>query len=160
LAPGNLTLAVAMLLAVLLLVLHRQRDSEPLTGQSPLAMALLVALVLAAAIGVAGLLRGIVELTVAHERILAKLGRFVDGLAAIPIAAAAVLWGLRARAEADSVVTSAIPTSGTGPAPATFTAPTQQFGSPAPRYGPLPTAGSPPPPGNSMPPPPPPAPLP
>jgi hypothetical protein len=133
LSPGNLAVAVAMLLAVLLVVLHRRREADSAAGRSPVEMALLVAIVLAAAVGVAGLLRGIVELTVAHERILAKFGRFVDGLSPIPVAAAAVLWGLRARSGADSAPASSTATA--GPATA-FAQPTQQFGTtPPPQYG-------------------------
>src|SRR6202035_190454 len=78
-------------------VVFHQRGSSSPAGSSPASVALLVGVILAAAVGLAGLVRGIAELTTAHQRGVVKFGRFVDGLAVLPIAAAAVMWGLRAR---------------------------------------------------------------
>jgi hypothetical protein len=102
LSPGQVNPAVALVVAVLLVVLHRQREGGPPGERTDTATALLVAVIVAAAIGVASLVRGIVELTVVRRRTAVNIGHCTDALAAVPIAAAAVLWGLRARAQPEA----------------------------------------------------------
>jgi hypothetical protein len=101
LSPGNVLVGVAMLVAVFLVASHWPAEAEAGTGDGDggalASTAMLVVVALAAAVGVASLLQGIVELTVAHERGAVKLGQLIDGLATLPVAALAVLWGLQAR---------------------------------------------------------------
>jgi hypothetical protein len=138
LSPGSLDVSLAMVVAVALVVLHHQRPSARTFGRSQAPNALLVATVLAGAVGLASLVRGIVELTIANQAGLVKLGRFVDGLAGVPVAVATVLWGLRARSQGEAVAT--MPT-----APAAAGAPVEvgrpsPFSEPASRIFPPPPA--------------------
>ena len=102
LSPADLAVGVAMIVAVALVWLHRQRsavDAGTVAGP-PGAQAGMVAMLagaVAALVGAAALLRGIVDLTVPHQHGAIKVGHFIDALAAALVAAAAALWALRSR---------------------------------------------------------------
>ena len=102
LSPADLAVGVAMVVAVALVWLHRQRAAvdagsagAPLGAQSG-TVAMMAGLV-AAAVAAAALLRGIVDLTVPHQHGAIKVGNFIDALAAALVAAAAALWAMRSR---------------------------------------------------------------
>jgi hypothetical protein len=124
---------LAVLIAVVLVVIHQRRVGGSTGGRSQAPNALLVAIVLAGAVGLASLLRGIVELTVAHQAGAVKFGHFVDGLAALPISAATILWGLRIRTQGDAGAPPMAPAAG----PPADLAPTE-FGAPTGGYRPPP----------------------
>ncbi len=141
-SPGDVPFAIAMVVAVLLAATQRQRASE--AEAAPAATALLVAVIIAGAIGVAALLGGIVELTVANQRAVAKLGQLIDGLAPIPIVAAAMMWGLRARTHATPTAPARTAwTEAPGATTPTSAPPTEQFGSPLPSDSPAEPDGTP-----------------
>jgi hypothetical protein len=167
LSPGSLSVAVAMVVAVVLVAMHQQRPAGSGRGRSPAPSALMVAIVLAGAVGVASLLRGIIEMTIAHQRVVVNLGHFLDGLAAVPVAAATVLWGLRARRQGEAKATMAgAPAAAAGVGvevevdrPSPFSEPPSRTYSPPPppplRTPPPPPPASSSPPGPSVPGPPP-----
>jgi heme/copper-type cytochrome/quinol oxidase subunit 2 len=98
LAPADLAVAAALILAVALVVFSA-RKAEASNGASaapPTSGAQNLAALVAGVVAVLAIVRAITDLTVAHQTGAYKFGGFVDGLAAALVAAAAARWGLKA----------------------------------------------------------------
>jgi len=96
LSPADVAVGAILVLAVALALLPPR---EPLESASPPGSKLLgpadvrmMAGVVAATVAAAALVRAIISLTVAHQRVAIKLGNLVDGLAAVLVALVATLW--------------------------------------------------------------------
>ncbi len=100
LAPANVTVAAILILAVALVALTRPPAPSG-DGSSPAPSMLAptnvrtVAGFVAGALAAAAFVRAIVALTIAHQRVILKLGTMVDALAAVLVAAVAAYWALR-----------------------------------------------------------------
>lgn len=101
LAPADAVVAVGLVVAVALCALHRPaaddgsagvRQGGPVLRAGSFAK---VAGIMAAAVSVAALVRGIVDLTIPHQRAAIRIGNLIEALAVALIAAVAALWGLR-----------------------------------------------------------------
>jgi hypothetical protein len=99
LAPADLAVAAALILAVALVVFSARRAGETTNGTTaaaPTSGAQNLAAMVAGAVAVLAIVRAITDLTVAHQTGAYKFGGFVDGLAAALVAAAAAMWGFKA----------------------------------------------------------------
>jgi hypothetical protein len=100
LAPAELATAAALVLAVALVVLQRQRGGEAPIVEARGGRVRTIALVaggVAAVVAFAAVLRGFVYLTVPHLTGAVKVGFFINHLAVAVIAGAAAVWSLRNR---------------------------------------------------------------
>ncbi len=98
LSPADVAVGAILVLAVAfvaILAAAAPRRPSPRRGRTWVlgpADVRLVAGVVAATVAAAALVRAIVSLTVAHQRVAIKLGNLVDGLAAVLVALVATLW--------------------------------------------------------------------
>ncbi len=95
LAPADVAVGAILIVAVALVALVPSPDRTP--PASPLAPsnARSLAGFVAAALAGAAFVRAVVVLTVAHERVVLKLGSMVEALAAVLVAAVAAYWALK-----------------------------------------------------------------
>jgi hypothetical protein len=100
LAPADVAVAAAMVLAVALVVLQRQMPADsPVVGArgGRVRSIALVAGGVAAFVALAAVVRGFMILTVPHQPGAVKFGELVAALAVAAIAASAAWWALRHR---------------------------------------------------------------
>jgi hypothetical protein len=95
LAPAEVAVAAILIVAVALVVLLPTSDPPGTPSLLSGATVRAIAGFVSGAVAAAAFVRAIVALTIAHERVLLKLGTLVDALAAVMLAAVGAYWALK-----------------------------------------------------------------
>jgi membrane-associated phospholipid phosphatase len=94
LAPADGSVAAILIVAVALVALFPSPGTAPASRPAPSSVRSLAGFV-AGALAAAAFVRAIVVLTIAHQRVVLKLGSMVEALAAAMVAAVAAYWALK-----------------------------------------------------------------